>query len=486
MPTAAKGLAVLGGALAVGVAADFLLHGRPLGVNVFVLAVVFVAALALSLRAAQAPPHQGRRFMALPLLLFAGLFALHDSRLLVAANLLALAGAVSLGALRRAQPRPHEATLAEYAAGLAAAGAGTLAGSVELLERDVPWGTVTRGARGERAVALARGAAISVPFLAVFGALFVAADGVFGDLLRAALPARLSSLWPHALVALAVAWLAGGLLRDLVADRDDSRLVSTTALLRRRPALRMGGLEVAVALGALDALFAAFVLVQARYLFGGSDVVLARQGLTYAQYARHGFFELVAVSLLVVPVVLVANGVARDRRNLVRGLCALLVGLELAVAASALQRMHVYVQQYGLTELRIYATGVMLWIAAVLVWAVATVLYGRGRRFAVGAIAAGFAATLALNVISPDAMIARTNLDRPRIDPSYLAHLSDDAVPTLVDRLPGVTNPGARRLIARELLARRFDADVVGWNLARERARDALARHRAELELLAH
>jgi hypothetical protein len=90
-------------------------------------------------------------------------------------------------------------------------------------------------------------------------------------------------------------------LRDLAEDREDRRLVPAHALLRRRPHLRIGGTEIVVALVALDLLFAAFVAVQARYLFGGGALVQAREHLTYAQYARHGFFELVAVSALVVP-----------------------------------------------------------------------------------------------------------------------------------------------------------------------------------------
>ena len=41
-----------------------------------------------------------------------------------------------------------------------------------------------------------------------------------------------------------------------------------------------------------------------------------------------------------------------------------------------------------------------------------------------------------LNVLDPDALIARTNVARPQADVSYLASLSDDALPTLLARLP--------------------------------------------------
>ena len=478
-----RGLALLGAAAGLGIAGDLLFVGHDLGVNVLLFALAFVGSLALILRIGPSALHQGRRWMAAPLLLFAAAFAWHASPLLTATNLLALAGAISLGALRRTQPRPQEATLGDYAAGLAAAGAGTLAGSVDFLQRDVPWDEATRGVRSESAAAIARGAAIGLPLVLVFGGLFAAADAVFRDLLAAALPNV--SPWPHLVVPILVAWAAAGLLRDLAEDREERRVVPAQALLAKRPRLRIGGTEALIALAALDLLFAAFVAVQARYLFGGGALVQAREHLTYAQYARHGFFELVAVSVLVVPVILVANATVRDRIRAVRVLSGTLIALELVVAASALQRMHAYVDQYGLTELRIYTTGVMLWLVAILLWAFVTVLRGRSRRFAVGAVVAGFVATAALNVANPDALIAETNFNRAHPDTPYLAHLSDDAVPTLLARLPAIADRAVQRDLAGALLARPADGDLVGWNASRSRARSLIASHRAQLEALA-
>jgi hypothetical protein len=154
------------------------------------------------------------------------------------------------------------------------------------------------------------------------------------------------------------------------------------------------------------------------------------------------------------------------------------------VIVSALQRMRLYMQEYGLTELRIYATGIILWLAVVSAWFAVTVLRGKRHAFAVGALVAGFVATFALNVLSPDALIARTNVTRPVVDVSYLAGLSDDAVPTLIDRIRAL--PSAQRvLLARELLDRRAaSGDWRSWNLARSRAADALRSHEAELAAL--
>jgi hypothetical protein len=96
-------------------------------------------------------------------------------------------------------------------------------------------------------------------------------------------------------------------------------------------------------------------------------------------------------------------------------------------------------------------------------------LRGRGR-FAAGAVVLGFAATFGLNVLDPDALIARTNLARPHVDAAYLASLSDDAVPTLVARWAQLP-PSLRVALERRTPPAN---DLLGWNLARARAAKAL------------
>jgi hypothetical protein len=85
----------------------------------------------------------------------------------------------------------------------------------------------------------------------------------------------------------------------------------------------------------------------------------------------------------------------------------------------------------------------------------------------------------------PDAVIARTNINRPRVDVAYLAQLSDDAVPTLVARLDRL-DPAGRRLLAAQLARRSpSSGDWRSWNVSRSRAARVLAQHRVELAGLA-
>jgi len=478
-------LGVVLSAVALGALGDFLFQGHALGVNAGVFALAFVAALTLLLRVGRIPLHQGRRAMVLPLVLFAGLLAWHDSPLLLATNLLAVAGAVALGALRRTKPNLVDAQVSDYVVGAAAAGASTFAGAIDLLEKDVPWQRIGEQVRGRQSAAVARGVAIGVPLLLLFGGLFFAADAVFKNLVVSSVP-DLRHVWLHLLVGTGIAWLSCGLLRDLLATRDEQRLVAPElAALRTPRRMLVGPTEIAVALGIVNLLFAAFVAVQIRYLFGGRGLVESRVHLTYAQYARHGFFELVAVSLLVLPLLFGAHALLRHRSpfslRLVQGLSAVLIGLVLVVMASALERMRLYQREYGLTELRLYATGVILWLGFVFVWMAVTVVRARPRLFVTGTLVAGFVATLALNVANPDALIARTNLARPHVDAAYLGSLSDDAVPVLLARLPTL-EPSLRVPLAEALLRRSDRSEAfVGWNASRSRAQDLLRRERPAL-----
>jgi hypothetical protein len=473
-------MGLLGAAVLLGLLGDVVFDGHPFGLNVALWTFAFVVALAALLRLGRIPLHQGRRLMVAPMLLFAGLMVWHDSPLLNAVNLFAIAGAVVIGALRRTGRPVAHAEVDDYVAGALTASAATLAGGVAFIQRDVPWDEVKRSVRSPRLTAVVRGVALGAPLLALFAALFAAADAVFQNLLSSAIPNLPHAVWQHVLIASVLAWGAAGLLRDLLAVREEDRVVSP-----RPAAPRIGVTELTIVLGSLNVLFLAFVLVQVRYLFGGRALVEGRIGLTYAEYARHGFFQLVTVAVLVLPLLLCVDAVSKSSSRAVRALSGGMVALVLVVMASALQRLWLYQQQFGLTELRIYTTGVVLWLAVVFVWLAITVLGGRRHLFAVGAVTAGFVATLAINVLNPDALIARTNLARPAVDAMYLGSLSDDAVPTLLARLP-TADPSVRRDLAGALLRRPgTTGNWLSWNASRSRANDLLDAHRDELRKLA-
>ena len=128
------------------------------------------------------------------------------------------------------------------------------------------------------------------------------------------------------------------------------------------------------------------------------------------------------------------------------------VALTLVIVGVALARLGLYEDAFGLTMLRLYSKVFAVWIGVVFVLlAVDLAGVGRGRAWLPSAaVAAGLVALLALNVVNPEAVVVRHNVDfaerTGRFDPVYLTDLSDDAVPALVDALPRL-GPEARQVV---------------------------------------
>jgi hypothetical protein len=328
---------------------------------------------------------------------------------------------------------------------------------------------VLPGDRGRLAPAF-RGAALAVALVVVFGLLFASGDAAFAQLADDALPAvddfgsvPVRVLWLVAAVALAGA---------LATTRKPPDVPPATSTRRAGPA------EWATALVALDLLFAAFVAVQATVLFGRDDHVLRTAGLTYAEYAREGFAELLVAAVLTLAVVAGALRWARaatpGQRHLLRALLAVLCALTLVVLASALHRLDLYQDAFGATRLRLAAEATALWLAAILSLVLVGVALGRHAWVPRASALAGGSAVLVFALSSPDHRIAERNAERYAetglIDVEYLRHLSADAVPALAE-LPADVRSQALVDQRRELAAGDGWAEL---NRARKRARHAL------------
>jgi hypothetical protein len=377
-------------------------------------------------------------------------------------------------------------------------------GVVPLLMRDAELHTALHPSNDGNVRRIARALVITVPILLVFTLLLSNADPVFASFFTFP-DVDLGVVVSHVVVAGFFAWVvAGWLRRSLLAH--PGAVGATAAPLP----LTLGATDVTLALGALNVLFAAFVAVQIGWLFGGEALVLRTTGLSYAQYARSGFFELTCVAGLLLPVLLGAQALipASDLRTLgfYRRLAVSLVVLLGAIMFSAGARMRLYVQYYGISTDRLYATAFMIWLAIVFVWLVLTVLRSRPRNFVTGLVVSGFGVLITLNLLNPDALVARANLARgdagrggaAGTDLRYVASLGGDAVPALVSALTapniaaGIAAQGDRCAAANILLDRwtgeRRERMADTWsqgNIARSRATRAVRAHEAELQKLA-
>lgn len=323
-----------------------------------------------------------------------------------------------------------------------------------------------------RRVGLVAGA--STVLLLVFGGLFAAADPAYRSLLGRAAPdlpvteavGRLITLVVVTALVVVAAWLA-----------QVPPAVDALAPAAGRPVRRW---EWVLPLAALDVLFLSFVLVQLAVLFGGRRHVLETEGLSYAEYARHGFWQLLVVTALTLVVVALAVRAAPRTsyvdRLAVRLLLGVLCTTALVIVASALQRMSLYQQEYGFTRLRLLVDAVELALGAVFVLLLAAGVRLSGSWLPRASVAVAGSALLALAALNPDAWIAEHNVARyaatGRLDVAYLSTLSADAVPALT-ALPAPLRDCALARVAAELA--RVEDPWYDVNLGRHRARVALA-----------
>lgn len=512
-------------ALAGGILVDVVGPGNALGVNApLVVVALLAAAFAVAGRGGLGRMDPADAWLAPAAVSFAGMAAVRTDAWLVAADvwfamLLAMGaiGALAGGRITRGVvPR-----VLELSVGLVAVAIG---GAIAVLREaatrrepaatdglhpgteasaPVPASPASAGSPGRLGrfrplVPVLRGLLVAIPVAAVFAVLFASADAVFarfvGDLV--AWQVDLEDAVQRSIVIGCVAWVwtglfafSGGLLPTLVGPDAPSGLQPARS---ESGAARLGSVEASTVLVVLDLLFVAFVALQVAYLFGGRDT-LATVGLTYAEYARRGFFELVAVAVLAAALV-VALDLAVGRRSRVQlGASLTLLILTAVVLVSAFVRLRLYQDAYGWTELRFLVVVAIGWLAAALA-IVAGLLLTRRTTWTLHVLGVLLLVTLgAMNVVGPQAFVAERNLERA-IDPSlvppdgrtgldsdYLELLGDEAVPPIVaafDRLPVADRLRLTPFLTWRAAELRTSPELQGWpawNLSRERARQALA-----------
>ncbi|MGE5327074.1 MAG: DUF4153 domain-containing protein [Deltaproteobacteria bacterium] len=456
---------VLSTGLVMGLLADGLLRTGPWGLNFFAWIAMLVAVLLVLSARHGVKLAGGGRWLLIPAILFAATFMLRDSHVLKLLSFIAVAVSMSLATIRARAGSVRVSSIVHYILGFIITSIAACIGVPLLVLGDVEWKEAAGGGRMGRALALARGSLFALPPVIVFAALLMQADPVFDKIIKAVFYIDFTTLLSHLFLIAFFAWVTAGYFRGVLYEWDVPVNVGAPS-----KTFGIGIIETGIVLGAIDLLFLSFVLVQLRYLFGGHALVQATTGLTYAEYARRGFFELSAVAALVLPLLLGMHWLLRkdnpSHARTFRVLAGFQIVLLFVIIASAAQRMRMYQLEYGLTELRVYTMAFIIWLAVVFLWFAVTVLAGHRERFIFGAMISGFLAIAALQAINPDALIARTNLARARegrrFDARYVASLDADAVPELLAALPSLTAQD-QCTVAERLLKRRSRTELMDW-----------------------
>ncbi|HVM13231.1 MAG TPA: DUF4173 domain-containing protein [Egibacteraceae bacterium] len=325
----------------------------------------------------------------------------------------------------------------------------------------------------DRLVRLIRGLVVVVPVALVLVALLASADAVFASLLT-------PDVDPGPAVGHVVLTL---LLAPLVPV-----LVGATAAEESEPDRRgrFGVIEISTMLGLVGAVLALFVVSQLVALTGAGDRLIEAAGLTPAEYARSGFFQLCWATGLLLAFLAVVRALADPaarRSRVVAALGAAVPVLAVGLVVVSLRRMALYDHAFGLTMLRLWVVGAAIWMGAVLVMTAArNVGVGSGRRWLVaGAALAALVFVVVANIADPEAFVVRHNLERAKagaeLDVGYLATLSDDVVPVVADAIDHEVDAARRDQLRMALRCGEDGHGAATLNLAARRAAELRERY---------
>jgi hypothetical protein len=343
-------------------------------------------------------------------------------------------------------------------------------------------GLSDRSSKGEgRLRPLLRGLSLGAVLLMVFGGLFFSADRAFAEIAGRALDFEVDlGLVPLRLMILTLVLMATvALIRSapgsvLGTPAGGWGRLWTSLGEQAAPRLRLRRPDWLIPIVLLDALFVFFITIQLTILFGGNAHVLATAGLTYAEYAREGFFQLILAAILTLGVVAGVAGLAdlsaeRDRRA-ARISLGFLCALNLVILASALQRLALYEEAFGLSRLRLFAAWVTLVIGGTFVAILVAGARGRLAMLPHRLVTFAAIALIGVSLANPDRLVAERNVGwfqrTGTIDLMYLASLGADAAPGVAE-LP---EPARGCVLARIATGGPGEQSLWGWNLGRARA----------------
>ncbi len=423
--------------IGIGISFDVLFNDASIGINTFLSTTALCSTLMLMARFGLFKKTYSFAAMNLIAVLISGGFAWRSSPSLRLFDLCIIALCLSFASFATQGGRVVISSLLEYLFAFFSTCVELALGGVSLIAYGINWKADVDSPWLKLMVRGLTGIAMATPLLLLFGALFCSADQMFKHVIDSTFKINGGAVCSHIFFSLLAAYLVGGFVSGLV-FKGNTKYMNLT---KSKP-FSLGLLETSVIFALVDILFMLFVLVQFQHFFGGAKVVENTLGLSYAEYARSGFFELVWAAVLVLPMVLFGHWLLPDTKlaqNIFKLLAGWQIMMVMVIIASAIERMHLYQLEYGLSELRVYATALMGWLALMFAWMAITVLRNQREKFAFGAFVSGILVVIGLHAMNPDALIAKVNLNRVasghNVDTDYLASLSSDADVALADGL---------------------------------------------------
>lgn len=334
-----------------------------------------------------------------------------------------------------------------------------------------------------------RGIIFAVPLVILFGVLLVVGDKAFEHFVMTYLFIDIDI--SEILVIKTILFFLfafgsfGALYGSYVRSRSEQISTKTADDI---PGKGLSPLEFSIIIGSVIALFTLFHLTQLSYFFSSAES-LRNAGITFANYARRGFFELNFVTVIALVTMHTIQQVSQkteiaQKRFTV--LCGIMVVQLFLLLASSFYRLALYEQQYGLTIMRLYSHAFVVYLAVLVgCFFIVTLLKRPLTHFAFCFVISSIGYFGVMNIINPEAIITKYNLNQATVKKDYyylLQQLSSDALPAFMQyyRTHKTDLDIADSAEIREIASMKKQHQVMSdtawqaWNISRQRGAELI------------
>lgn len=338
---------------------------------------------------------------------------------------------------------------------------GSTAAFYALFHRKDAEGTVSN----RRIGSVILGLLCALPPLLIIIPLLISADVAFKNLLKI--------LTFDSLTEIVFSLIFGLLLFSLVFSQHFTAKDQETATKEERQNTK--GIEPTIMntfFGVICVVYVLYLFSQLAYFFSAFSGLLPK-GYTVAEYARRGFFEMTAVC--VINLCLVIGGhLAAPKKDGKEPLSIRLFSLffcifSLVLVATAMSKMFLYIGSFGMTHKRILTALFMVFLAVVFI-SLAIRLFARKLPYLKIALIAGMLLIIFIGFADIDRMVAKYNVEAylsgklDSVDMQELSSLDSDGIVPYVWKLTKVADRSVSDEAYEILYDKLWEHDMLQWD----------------------
>lgn len=194
-------------------------------------------------------------------------------------------------------------------------------------------------------------------------------------------------------------------------------------------------------LSAIGVCYLLYLFSQLAYFFSAFKGFLPDEDITYAQYARKGFFEMCVIAVINLCLVFLSMLLAKKQNGKVctglKAIATFISAFTLIIIATAISKMVLYISEYGMTVLRVTTSAFMLFLAVVFISVILRIYITKINIVKTALLSAGLI-VLILGTVNVNVACAKYNYEAYKsrkldmIDVEALYDLGDEGIPYVV------------------------------------------------------